>query len=47
MNLYLHGIGVNGSSSPITVGDSLAADPGARFDMVLTNPPFGNLSYHA
>jgi type I restriction-modification system DNA methylase subunit len=44
MNLYLHGIGVNGSASPITVGDSLAADPGARFDMVLTNPPFGKKS---
>src|SRR5439155_15278988 len=40
MNLYLHGIGVDGSTSPITVGDSLAADPGARFEMVLTNPPF-------
>ena len=24
--------------------DSLAADPGARFDMVLTNPPFGKKS---
>src|SRR6266545_7909078 len=44
MNLYLHGIGVNGATSPITVGDSLAADPGARFDMVLTNPPFGKKS---
>jgi type I restriction enzyme M protein len=44
MNLYLHGIGVNGAASPITVGDSLAADPGARFDMVLTNPPFGKKS---
>jgi len=26
------------------VGDSLAADPGERFDMVLTNPPFGKKS---
>jgi type I restriction enzyme M protein len=42
MNLYLHGIG--GDESPITVGDSLAADPGDRFDMVLTNPPFGKKS---
>jgi type I restriction enzyme M protein len=46
MNLYLHGIGTNGTSgeaghSPIRVADSLAADPGERFDMVLTNPPFG------
>lgn len=44
MNLYLHGIGVDGTTSPITVGDSLAADPGARFEMVLTNPPFGKKS---
>ncbi len=42
MNLYLHGIG--GDESPIQVGDSLAADPGDRFDMVLTNPPFGRKS---
>ena len=44
MNLYLHGIGANGSSSPVHVDDSLAADPGTRFDMVLTNPPFGKKS---
>ncbi len=44
MNLYLHGIGVNGGASPIHVADSLAADPGARFDLVLTNPPFGKKS---
>jgi type I restriction enzyme M protein len=44
MNLYLHGIGVNGTESPIHVADSLAADPGERFDMVLTNPPFGKKS---
>ena len=44
MNLYLHGVGVDGTSSPITVGDSLAADPGARFEVVLTNPPFGKKS---
>jgi type I restriction enzyme M protein len=44
MNLYLHGIGANGSSSPIHVDDSLAADPGKRFDMILTNPPFGKKS---
>jgi type I restriction enzyme M protein len=42
MNLYLHGIG--GDESPIQVGDSLAADSGDRFDMVLTNPPFGKKS---
>jgi type I restriction enzyme M protein len=44
MNLYLHGIGANGAASPIHVADSLAADPGDRFDMVLTNPPFGKKS---
>jgi type I restriction enzyme M protein len=44
MNLYLHGIGVNGGTSPIRVDDSLAADPGDRFNMVLTNPPFGKKS---
>ncbi|MGD2247935.1 MAG: class I SAM-dependent DNA methyltransferase [Candidatus Methanofastidiosia archaeon] len=42
MNLYLHGIG--GDKSPIKVDDSLISDPGDRFDMVLTNPPFGRKS---
>ena len=42
MNLYLHGIG--GDQPPVTVADSLATDPGLRFDMVLTNPPFGRKS---
>ena len=42
MNLYLQGIG--GDESPITVEDSLIADPGDRYDMVLTNPPFGKKS---
>jgi len=42
MNLYLHGIG--GEESPIEVGDGLISDPGDRFDMVLTNPPFGKKS---
>jgi type I restriction enzyme M protein len=46
MNLYLHGIGEasNNGGSPIRVADSLAADPGDRFKMVLTNPPFGKKS---
>jgi type I restriction enzyme M protein len=49
MNLYLHGVGANGEVgasrvSPIRVADSLAADPGLRFNMVLTNPPFGKKS---
>jgi type I restriction enzyme M protein len=42
MNLYLHGIG--GEESPVEVGDALVSDPGDRFDMVLTNPPFGKKS---
>jgi type I restriction enzyme M protein len=42
MNLYLHGIG--GEQSPIRVDDSLKGDPGLRFNMVLTNPPFGKKS---
>ncbi len=42
MNLYLHGIG--GEESPIITDDALASDPGNRFDIVLTNPPFGKKS---
>ncbi len=42
MNLYLHGI--NGKESPIVVDDSLRSDPGDRFDLILTNPPFGKKS---
>lgn len=42
MNLYLHGIGNGGS--PVTQGDSLATDPGRRYHVVLTNPPFGKKS---
>ncbi len=42
MNLFLHGIG--GEKGPIEVGDSLISDPGDRFDMALTNPPFGKKS---
>ena len=44
MNLMLHGIGNNGGKLPLTVADSLAADPGNRFEIVLTNPPFGKKS---
>ncbi len=43
MNMLLHGIGSQ-EFEPIAVGDSLAADPGERFDVVLTNPPFGKKS---
>ena len=42
MNLHLHGIG--GDESPVVTGDSLISDAGKRFDMVLTNPPFGKKS---
>ncbi len=44
MNLMLHGITNNGDKLPLTVTDSLAADPGDRFEIVLTNPPFGKKS---
>jgi len=46
MNLLLHGIGpttVEGDP-PVEKADSLAVDPGKRFNMVLTNPPFGRKS---
>jgi type I restriction enzyme M protein len=42
MNLYLHGLGNGGS--PVDQADTLAADRGERFDVVLTNPPFGKKS---
>src|SRR3989338_328710 len=42
MNLYLHG--VNGIENPISPNDSLKVNPGAIYDMVLTNPPFGKKS---
>ena len=44
MNLLLHGIGAEEADSPIDVDDALKADPGERFEMVLTNPPFGRKS---
>ena len=45
MNLFLHGVGGNENDAcPIHVADSLLGDPGERFDMVLTNPPFGRKS---
>ncbi len=42
MNLYLHGIGGDGTN--IVVDDSLRNHPGVNFDIVLTNPPFGRKS---
>ncbi len=44
MNLLLHGIGNSSAESPIHVDDALKSDPGERFEMVLTNPPFGKKS---
>jgi type I restriction enzyme M protein len=45
MNLFLHGIGDEAAANPpIRVVDSLRGDPGERFAMVLTNPPFGRKS---
>ena len=44
MNMLLHGIEAPDSDSPVHIDDALRADPGTRFDMVLTNPPFGKKS---
>ena len=43
MNMLLHGIGSQ-DFEPVVVADALAADPGDRFNLVLTNPPFGKKS---
>ncbi len=46
MNLLLHGIGPTGEEAapPIETNDSLRSDPGDRYEIVLTNPPFGKKS---
>lgn len=44
MNLLLHGIGTPGGDSLIDVRDALIADPGERYSVVLSNPPFGRKS---
>ncbi len=44
MNLLLHGIGQPNGNSLIEVKDSLIADPGQRWSVVLSNPPFGRKS---
>jgi type I restriction enzyme M protein len=41
MNMLLHGMGTANGESPIEVKDSLTADPGKRYSVVLANPPFG------
>jgi type I restriction enzyme M protein len=44
MNLLLHGIGQADGESLIEVKDALIADPGPRWSVVLSNPPFGRKS---
>lgn len=44
MNLLLHGIGTPDGDSLIDVRDALIADPGERYSVVLSNPPFGRKS---
>ncbi len=44
MNMLLHGIGRPDGDSLIDVRDSLTADPGRRWSVVLANPPFGRKS---
>ncbi|WP_207208427.1 HsdM family class I SAM-dependent methyltransferase [Nocardioides glacieisoli] len=44
MNLLLHGIGTAAGDSLIEVRDALIADPGERWSVVLSNPPFGTSS---
>lgn len=44
MNMVLHGITQPTGDSPIHTGDSLKADPGRRWSVAATNPPFGRKS---
>lgn len=47
MNLLLHGIGPANDEEgevPIITHDSLSKDLGGRYDVILTNPPFGKKS---
>jgi hypothetical protein len=44
MNLLLHGIGTANGPSLIGVKDALIADPGRRWSLVLSDPPFGRKS---
>jgi type I restriction enzyme M protein len=46
MNLFLHGVGPDddGQEPPIRIDDALRDEPGGRFDLVVTNPPFGKKS---
>jgi len=46
MNLLLHGIGPQGDETepPVETADALAALPSDRYEVVMTNPPFGKRS---
>jgi type I restriction enzyme M protein len=46
MNLMLHGLGptTDEAPAPVETTDSLAVDPGVRYSMILSNPPFGKKS---
>ncbi len=46
MNLMLHGIGSTSDDTapPVQTDDSLRSTPSERYDVVLTNPPFGKKS---
>jgi len=44
MNMLLHGIGHPEGDSLIAVDDALRSEPSTKFEMVLTNPPFGKKS---
>lgn len=44
MNLLLHGVGTANGDAVIEVKDALVADPGERWSVVLSNPPFGKKS---
>jgi type I restriction enzyme M protein len=44
MNMVLHGMVSPNGQSPIELRDSLTADPGTRYSVVMANPPFGTKS---
>ena len=44
MNMFLHNIGEIDGEPMISNSDALIADPGYRYDYILTNPPFGKKS---
>jgi type I restriction enzyme M protein len=47
MNMLLHGIGPRADEEgdpPIITDDSLSSDPEERYEVILTNPPFGKKS---